>query len=301
MATPSKPAGKTAAARKRTGRPSRSQPELSFLDREFLTRSEARPIRILAEYLEPQARFEALGVRDTIVFFGSARILSRDAARKALRDAEKKGAGIDAARQRLVMSRFYEETRDLSRRLTEWSKGLGGGKRFVVCTGGGPGIMEAANRGAHDARGLNIGLNIALPFEQEANPYSTRELTFQFHYFFMRKLWFAYFAKAMVFMPGGLGTMDELMEVLTLCQTLKLKKKMPMVLYGKTFWRKALDFNTMVEAGTIARDDLDLVRVTDSVDEAYTIITEHLMKHDLDKPGGTMEPWTRMVGTDPRR
>ncbi len=174
------------------------------------------------------------------------------------------------------MSRYYEETRELARRLTEWSKGLEGGRRFVICTGGGPGIMEAANRGASDARGLNIGLNIALPFEQAANPYITRALNFQFHYFFMRKFWFAYFAKAIVFMPGGFGTLDEMAEVLTLCQTLKLKKRLPLVLYGREFWRRVIDLNVLVETGMISRSDLDLLHRSDTVDDAFDFITGEL-------------------------
>ena len=193
-----------------------------------------------------------------------------------------------AARQHARMSRYYEETRELARRLTEWSKQLPGGRRFVVCTGGGPGIMEAANRGASEARGINIGLNIALPFEQKPNPYSTHALTFQFHYFFMRKFWFAYFAKAMVFMPGGFGTLDEMAEVLTLCQTLKLKKRMPMVLYGTDFWRRTLDLNVLVQSGTISRDDLDLLHRSDSVDDAFEFITSELSGAPLREPGGTL-------------
>ncbi len=270
-------------------------PPFAFLDEDFLTSTDARSLRILAEYLEPAARFKAEGIADTIVFFGSARIKPREEAQKDLTAAQKAHAGIGAARQRLRMSRYYEDARELARRLTEWSKGLSDSKRFVVCTGGGPGIMEAANRGAADAKGLNIGLNIALPFEQECNGYSTRSLTFQFHYFFMRKFWFAYFAKAMVFMPGGLGTMDEMMETLTLCQTLKLKNRMPMVLYGTDFWRGVLDFNALIKAGTIGREDLDLLYRTDSVDDAFEFITEELTRTALERPGGTLAPWEHLV------
>ncbi|MCZ6885949.1 MAG: LOG family protein [Alphaproteobacteria bacterium] len=282
-------------------------PPLPFLDEEFLTSTDARSLRILAEYLEPAARFKAEGVQDTIVFFGSARIKPRDEAEKEVVAAQAARHGIGAARQRLRMSRYYDDARELARRLTEWSKALSDDKRFIICTGGGPGIMEAANRGAADAKGLNIGLNIALPFEQSCNGYSTRSLTFQFHYFFMRKFWFAYFAKAMVFMPGGLGTMDEMMEVLTLCQTLKLKQRMPMVLYGTDFWRGVLDFNALVKAGTISREDLDLVHRTDNVDEAFDFITSELKAHALARPGGTLEHWHNLVdeppvsGRDPAR
>jgi uncharacterized protein (TIGR00730 family) len=270
-------------------------PPLAFLDEDFLTSTDARSLRILAEYLEPAARFKAEGIKDTIVFFGSARIKPRDEAQKDLAAAQAAHSGVGAARQRLSMSRYYEDARELARRLTEWSKGLSDSKRFVVCTGGGPGIMEAANRGAADAKGLNIGLNIALPFEQHCNGYSTRSLTFQFHYFFMRKFWFAYFAKAMVFMPGGFGTMDEMMETLTLCQTLKLKNRMPMVLYGTDFWRGVLDINALIKAGTISREDLDLLYRTDDVDEAYDFITEELTKTALARPGGTLAPWENLV------
>ncbi len=251
-------------------------PGPAFLDHDFMASPEARTLRIMSEYLEPMKRFEEQDVRDTICFFGSARILPREAAEIELQAAREAGDGVDAAREKVKMSRYYEDARALSRRLTEWSKGLTGGRRFVICTGGGPGIMEAANRGASDARGLNIGLNIALPFEQKPNPYITRALNFEFHYFFMRKFWFAYFAKAVVFMPGGFGTLDEMAEILTLCQTLKLKKRMPMVLYGKEFWRRALDLNVLVEAGTVSREDLDLLYRADTVDEAFEYITTSL-------------------------
>ncbi|MDH3240002.1 MAG: LOG family protein [Alphaproteobacteria bacterium] len=279
----------------RGGGRSQPTPPLAFLDEDFLTSTDARSLRILAEYLEPAARFKAEGIQDTIVFFGSARIKPRDEAARELARAQAAHAGVGAARQRLRMSRYYEDARELARRLTEWSKGLSDSKRFVVCTGGGPGIMEAANRGAADAKGLNIGLNIALPFEQVCNGYSTRSLTFQFHYFFMRKFWFAYFAKAMVFMPGGLGTMDEMMEVMTLCQTLKLKNRMPMVLYGTDFWRGVLDFNALIKAGTIGRDDIDLLFRTDSVDDAFEFITAELTRTALERPGGTLAPWENLV------
>jgi len=269
---------------------------LAFLDEEFLTSTDARTLRILAEYQEPAARFKAEGIQDTIVFFGSARINSRDDAQKELAAARAAKQGIAAARRRLAMSRYYEDARELARRLTQWSKGLSDAKRFIVCTGGGPGIMEAANRGAAEAKGLNIGLNIALPFEQVCNGYSTRSLTFQFHYFFMRKFWFTYFAKAMVFMPGGFGTLDEVMEVLTLCQTLKLKKRLPLVLFGTDFWRKAVDFNALVRAGTISRDDLDLLYRTDSVDKAFDFITNELTEYALAHPGGTLAPWHDLTG-----
>lgn len=264
-----------------------AQDKLAFLNEDFMTSPDARALRVLSEYMEPAKRFEDHDVRDTICFFGSARILDPEAARAQLAEARTaRQGGVAKAQQRVKMSRYYKDARELARRLTQWSKELPGGKRYVICTGGGPGIMEAANRGASDAKGINIGLNIQLPFEQVANPYSTRSLTFNFHYFFMRKFWFAYFAKAMVFMPGGFGTLDEMAEILTLCQTLKLKKRMPMVLYGQDFWRRFLDLNVLIESGTISRDDIDLLHRVDTVDEAFDYITRELTP-DIETPGDT--------------
>jgi uncharacterized protein (TIGR00730 family) len=252
--------------------------ELAFLNHEFLSSRPARTLRILAEYMEPEQRFKEYDVRDTIVFFGSARILSREAAEKALQAAQASGNDVEGAELKLKMSRYYEDTRELAKRMTLWSKNLHApGRRFVVCSGGGPGIMEAANRGASEARGINVGLNIQLPFEQKPNPYITHALNFDFHYFFMRKFWFAYLAKAMVCMPGGFGTLDELMEILTLAQTLKVKKKLPIVLFGSEFWREVIDLNALVKYGTIAREDLDRLFRTDSVDEAFAFLTHELM------------------------
>ncbi len=252
--------------------------ELAFLNHEFLSSRPARTLRILAEYMEPEQRFKEYDVRDTVVFFGSARILSREAAEKVLQAAQASGNDVESAELKLKMSRYYEDTRELAKRMTLWSKNLHApGRRFVVCSGGGPGIMEAANRGASEARGINVGLNIQLPFEQKPNPYITHALNFDFHYFFMRKFWFAYLAKAMVCMPGGFGTLDELMEILTLAQTLKVKKKLPIVLFGSEFWRDVIDLNALVKYGTIAREDLDRLFRTDSVDEAFAFLTRELM------------------------
>jgi uncharacterized protein (TIGR00730 family) len=260
-------------------------PPLAFHNKEFLDSMPARTLRILAEYIEPEQRFKDYDIRDTVVFFGSARILSHEAAHTALKAAEKTGNDVAGAELRLHMSRYYEDTRELAKRLTLWSKNLHApGTRFVVCSGGGPGIMEAANRGASEARGINIGLNIQLPFEQSANPYITHALNFEFHYFFMRKFWFAYLAKAMVCMPGGFGTLDELMEILTLAQTLKVKKKLPIVLYGTEFWREVIDLNALVKYGTISREDLDRVFRTDSVDEAFDFLTHELQLLIGDEP-----------------
>jgi hypothetical protein len=256
----------------------------AYKNQEFIGSPDARPLRILAEYLEPQTRFDEFKVRDTIVFFGSARILPREVAQAQLDKAKAEGGDVRKAERKLWMSRYYEETRELAARLTAWSKGLEGtDRRFVVCSGGGPGIMEAANRGASEAKGENIGLNISLPFEQVDNPYITRRLAFEFHYFFMRKFWFSYLAKAMVVMPGGFGTLDEFMEVVTLVQTLKIKKRLPIVLFGTEYWDKVLHMEPMVDFGTISPEDLNLFHRTDSVDDAFQYLVAELETHHLKK------------------
>jgi uncharacterized protein (TIGR00730 family) len=225
----------------------------------FLDSPAARSLRILSEYLEPLDHFRREEVRDTIVFFGSARIVEDG-----------------------PMGNYYRDARELARRLTEWSDSVTTSAcRFVVCSGGGPGIMEAANRGASDAKGKTIGLNIGLPFEQLPNPYITPELSFEFHYFFMRKFWFAYLAKAMVVFPGGYGSLDELMEILTLVQTRKLNKKIIIVLYGSQFWKEVINFEALVRHGTISPDDLTLFEFADDVDTAQAILQEGLMKYHL--------------------
>ena len=235
----------------------------AYKDEEFINSKDARALRILAEYLEPRSRFEKHGVQDTIVFFGSARF--------------KEG------------NRWYEAARRLSFRLTQWSKSLPShDRRFVVCSGGGPGIMEAASRGASEAKGVSVGLGISIPIEQTDNDYLTRELGFHFHYFFMRKFWFAYLAKAVIVFPGGFGTLDELMEVVTLVQTKKMKKHMPIVLFGRQYWEKVIDFGAMVREGTIHAEDADLVHRTDSVDEAYDFIVRDLTEHAIGKPGAML-------------
>jgi uncharacterized protein (TIGR00730 family) len=256
----------------------------------FLNSPDARVLRILAEYLEPDSRFRELKIRDTIVFFGSARIPSREQAQKELDVAEAGEGDVEHARRRLELSRYYEDSRELARRLTVWSKGLSGtDRRFVVCSGGGPGLMEAANRGASEARGENVGLNISLPFEQQGNPYITRRLAFEFHYFFMRKFWFSYLAKAMVVFPGGFGTLDEFMEVVTLIQTFKIKKRMPIVLYGTEYWDQVLNFEPMIRYGTISPEDVNLFFRTDSIDEAYDFVVRELETHAL-KRGTQPDP-----------
>ena len=265
------------------------KPLKAYLNHAFIKSRDARPLRILAEYLEPEQRFEEHDIRDTIVFFGSARIPSRETALAALETAKAAGGDLEAAELQLGMSRYYEDTRELARRLTKWSKALEGEEsRFIVCSGGGPGIMEAANRGASEAAGINAGLNISLPLEQADNPYITRELNFEFHYFFMRKFWFVYLAKAIIIFPGGFGTMDEFFEVMTLMQTEKLTKPIPIVLYGKDFWDQVLDLAAMLKYGTIGPEDLKLFFQTDTVDEAFDFITKELLEKSLGTPGGCL-------------
>ena len=258
----------------------------AYANEGFLNSKDARSLRMLAEYLEPKSRFDRHRVEDTIVFMGSARTPSREQAEQALRKAEAEGGDLEAARMGLRMSVYYEAARELARRLTQWSKDLDQKeRRFVVCTGGGPGIMEAANRGAAEARGMSVGLTISIPNEQFDNEYVTRELSVHFHYFFMRKFWFAYLAKAVIVFPGGFGTFDELFELLTLVQTQKLRKAMPIVVFGTGYWREVVDFDALVRHGTISARDLDLMHHTDSVDDAYDWITRQLTARSMDKPG----------------
>ena len=269
-------------------RPGRRQPK-AYQDSRFLQSRDARALRILAEYLEPLYRFQRHNIQDTIVFMGSARLVSEEAAQTALAKARQAGQGTEAAEMALRLSVYYEAARELAGRLTEWSKKLDHNeRRFVVCTGGGPGIMEAANRGASEAKGLNIGLTISIPDEEFDNPYVSRELHFYFHYFFMRKFWFVYLAKAVVLFPGGYGTLDELFEILTLVQTRKTKKRMPIVLFGTKYWEDVVNFDALVQYGTIAPRDRDLFHRTDSVDEAYDIITRGLTEHALGVPGPSL-------------
>jgi len=279
-----------------------SQQPLAYLYPEFLESAEARPIRILAEYLEPLRRFRDQKIQDTVVFFGSARVDSRERAERALRTLRARGVGttdekfqaeLTRSRKALEWARYYEEARELARLLTSWSLTLQSeNHRFVVTSGGGPGIMEAANRGAREAGGKTIGLNIRLPFEQGANPYITEGLHFEFHYFFMRKFWFAYLSKAIVLFPGGFGTFDELFEILTLVQTDKLSKKIDVVLYGREYWDQVLNLNPMVEWGAIAEEDLDLIHFADTPAEAFEGLREHLIAQHL-------EPQTRQEQETP--
>ena len=268
-----------------------SQP-LAYLDPDFLESDEARPIRILAEYLEPLRRFKEQKIQDTVVFFGSARVDSRDRAERALQTLRARGVNeIDAqyeaelakSHKALEWARYYEDARELARLFTAWTLSLQSeNHRFVVTSGGGPGIMEAANRGAREAGGKTIGLNIRLPFEQGANPYITEGLHFEFHYFFMRKFWFAYLSKALVVFPGGFGTLDELFEVLTLVQTDKLSKKIGVVLYGREYWEQVLDLKPMAEWGAIAKKDLELLHYADTPVDAFQHLRDHLIAHHLE-------------------
>ena len=268
-------------------RPER-QPK-AYLNRRFIESREGRGLRILSEYLEPLARFTRHRVNDTIVFMGSARLQAREAAEAALTEARGKGEGVEAAQTVLDMSAYYEAARALARRLTEWSKALQNDEhRFVICTGGGPGIMEAANRGASEAHGMNVGLTISIPQPEFDNPYVTRELSFHFHYFFMRKFWFAYLAKAVIVFPGGYGTMDELFELLTLVQTGKMRKPMPIVLFGTDYWKNIVDFDALARHGMIKAEDIELMFRTNSVDEAYDWIVLQLAEKALAQPGATL-------------
>jgi uncharacterized protein (TIGR00730 family) len=267
-----------------------SQP-LAYLHPDFLESDEARPIRILSEYLEPLRRFKEEKIQDTVVFFGSARVDSRERAERALRTMRARGVRdaddhyereLTRSRKALEWARYYEEARELARLLTAWSLSLQSeNHRFVVASGGGPGIMEAANRGAREAGGKTIGLNIRLPFEQGANPYITEGLHFEFHYFFMRKFWFAYLSKALVIFPGGFGTLDELFEILTLVQTDKLSKKIGVVLYGREYWDQVLHLQPMADWGAIAEHDLELLQFADTPADAFEYLRTHLITHHL--------------------
>src|SRR6202521_889640 len=235
---------------------------VAYLNDQFLNSPDARALRILPEYLEPLSHFRHQKIRDTVVFFGSARL-----------------------REDGPLGRYYTEARELARVLTEWAEQFTNSTyRFVVCSGGGPGIMEDANRGAHDAHGKTVGLNIGLPFGQFPNPFITPELSCEFHYFFMRKFWFAYLSKALVVFPGGFGTMDELMELLTLAQTDKLAKKILVVIYGSKYWNRIINFQAFVDAGTIAPEDLALFKIVDSPEDAFAYLREGLTAYHLGQP-----------------
>jgi uncharacterized protein (TIGR00730 family) len=260
---------------------------LAYENPAFLNSPDGRPFRLLSEYTEPLSRFRREQIQDTVVFFGSARFHSQADANRNLTELEKRvGVQPSAERKKALASvdtaRYYEDARRLAFLLTQWSVQIPARRRrFVVTTGGGPGIMEAANLGAQEAGGKTIGLNINLPFEQDPNPYITPALNFEFHYFFMRKFWFAYLSKALVIFPGGFGTLDELFEILTLAQTQKLAKKILVVIYGSAYWKRLINFDAMIDAGTIAAADLDLFHMADSPEEGFEFLRDGLTRYHL--------------------
>ncbi len=270
-------------------------PKVAYRNPRFMESVAARPIRILGEYIDPLVRFRREGVGDTIVMFGSARILSLDRAQERFRRLKKVGnkrlsadqrarwrKDVREARSAVQMARYYEEARELARRITAWAMTMGERpRRFVICSGGGPGIMEAANRGAAEAGGKSIGLSIELPHEQLPNPYISPELSFNFHYFFMRKLWFAQLAKALIVFPGGFGTMDELWEMLTLMQTGKVERGNLILIYGRRFWNEVLDWRALVRWGVIDEHEYGLLEFADTVDEAFDRVRGCLEKYHM--------------------
>jgi len=279
---------------------------LAYENSDFLNSSDGRLIRIVAEYMEPLARFRHEKIQDTVVFFGSARFRGRDEADHELELLDNTGStqpapseeqpaqptdiaqgrASDLQRKRAVaaveMARYYEDARRLAGMLTRWAKTIPSRRsRFVVTSGGGPGIMEAANRGAYEAGGKTIGMNIRLPFEQFPNRYITPELNFEFHYFFMRKLWFAYLAKALVVFPGGFGTLDEMFEILTLAQTQKLAKKITVVIYGPDYWKKVFNLDVLVDTGAISPKDIELFQFASTPEEAFELLRNGLTQNYL--------------------
>jgi uncharacterized protein (TIGR00730 family) len=275
-------------------------PPKAYNNEQFLASSDGRSIRLLAEYLEPKARFKKHKIMDTIVFFGSARLKSKKEATvdfnkiknmnpKSIPNFAKE---LRRAQHNLEMSKYYEDAVELSRRLTEWSMNLEtSANRFIICTGGGPGIMEAANKGAKKAGGYSVGLNISIPFEQFVNHYVTKELSFEFHYFFMRKFWFSYLSKALIVFPGGFGTFDELFETLTLIQTEKIRKKLAVIIYDEKYWKSVINFDALIEHGVINAEDLKLFHFCNDIDTAFNIVKDHLVKNFLrEKEPEIIEP-----------
>jgi len=288
------------------GPPQLDSAPLAYENSPFLNSADGRPIRIISEYLEPLARFRREQIQDTVVFFGSARFHGREEAGHALELLENTGSvqpapseeqpakaveiatgnASDLQRKRAVaaveMARYYEDARRLAQLLTQWAKTIPSRKhRFVVTSGGGPGIMEAANRGAWEAGGKTIGMNILLPFEQRPNPYITPSLNFEFHYFFMRKLWFAYLAKALVVFPGGFGTLDEMFEILTLAQTQKVNKRITVLIYGSDYWKKVFNLEVLVDTGAISPKDLDLFQFAETPEQAFDLLRKGLTENYL--------------------
>jgi uncharacterized protein (TIGR00730 family) len=265
------------------------KPPKAYNNIDFLNSPDARTIRILSEFLEPRKRFREEHINDTIVFFGSARVQPPSITRKHLLLAKKSIQNkkkltkqlkdkLENVKNELEMSSYYSDAEKLTYMLTKWARTLDEKRHLVICSGGGPGIMEAANKGARLAGGKSIGLNVSLPFEQAPNRYISKNLSFGFHYFFMRKFWFVYLAKAMVMFPGGFGTFDELFEVLTLLQTKKVTKPLPVVLYGTKYWNRVINFGEMVRMGTISREDLKLFRFFDTPEETFSYLQKKLLK-----------------------
>lgn len=266
----------------------------AYENMDFIHSADARIIRVMAEFFEPQRRLKRHHIQDTVVFFGSARSYSSQTAKNKLRDLEQQWQGksitpeaqilINRAKKKIRLCEYHDDAVELARLMTTWSMGLKNrSKRFIICSGGGPGMMEAANQGAHEAGGLSVGFTISMPNHFEpANAYISDDLCFEFHYFFMRKYWFAYLAKALVIFPGGFGTLDELMEVLTLVQTKKIKKEIPIVIYGSEYWNDVLHLDRLVEWGTINADDMKLFKFCDTPASAHRYLTEELTRiHNL--------------------
>lgn len=273
-----------------------NRPLKAYKNLAFLNSPEARVVRVLAEFIEPAGRFDRLSIKHTIVFFGSARTVPLEDAEANLvslyeelgsdeaRYDEEQRRRIGQAKRAVTMARYYEDARRLARKLTEWSLSIPNPEdRFYICSGGGPGIMEAANRGAEDAGGTSIGLNISLPFEQAPNPYQTEELAFEFHYFFIRKFWFVNLSRALVVFPGGFGTCDELFELLTLVQTGKAQKYRTIVMFGSDYWDSVFNVRAMAEWGMISEKDLTLFRFFDDVDEAFDYLKDDLTIHHIEQ------------------
>ena len=295
-------------------------PLLAYEDPAFINSPDGRMLRIMAEYMEPLGHFRRAQIQDTVVFFGSARFRSLEDATRELGLLDAPGSAQaapaqeqpataeqlaaseasqmqhDRAEAAVEMARYYEDARRLAYMLTEWSLTIRSRRhRFVVTSGGGPGIMEAANRGASEAGGKTIGLNIRLPFEQDHNPYITPSLSLEFHYFFMRKYWFAYLSKALVVFPGGFGTLDEMFELMTLTQTHKLAKKMTIVIYGRKYWNEVVDMDALVRKGAISPEDLDLFQFADTPEEAFAILKENLTRDYLAKTEEPLDAETEMT------